>query len=424
MNINYNFILSKSILIFLVGITLTYSLYHTLELIDVKIYAYNELFINYEAGFVRRGLLGQIFFFFYKYLNISPRIFFGLVFSFLYLIQIILFFKVMDKFLRYNNLLIIFSLSPIFLLFNIYDPNIFFVKDIFIKISILLHALIFIHFSNNKDYEQYIKYLKYFIVPFLIFVMLVHEYQIFFVGFHLLISLGVCKKKNDLYYILRIYSILLIPFILLLLFIGTETQYNELNKILSEFNVSVHPQLKGGLYTAIGGFYKWHFFYFNYDQFIKLFFSLLLGIFVYIAFFNILKQRKIIYNNSVYQNNYFFLMSPSLLIFILAHIDHGRNISLIAMNLIIFFTTLNINNKKLSKLIQNFNNNLFKKYSSFIFIFFYIFLWKLDQYAGYSMRNENNTIFQSSLFAEFVNLIKFIYNYIDTNLVDLPEINL
>ena len=207
MNINYNFILSKSILIFLVGITLTYSLYHTLELIDVKIYAYNELFINYEAGFVRRGLLGQIFFFFYKYLNISPRIFFGLVFSFLYLIQIILFFKVMEKFLRYNNLLIIFSLSPIFLLFNIYDPNIFFVKDIFIKISILLHALIFIHFSNKKNYEQYIIYLKYCIVPFLIFVMFIHEYQIFFVGFHLLISLSVCKKKHDLYYILKIYSI-------------------------------------------------------------------------------------------------------------------------------------------------------------------------------------------------------------------------
>ena len=64
MNINYNFILSKSILIFLFGITLTYSLYHTLELIDVKNYAYNELFINYEIGFIRRGLLGQIFFFF------------------------------------------------------------------------------------------------------------------------------------------------------------------------------------------------------------------------------------------------------------------------------------------------------------------------------------------------------------------------
>ena len=55
---------------------------------------------------------------------------------------------------------------------------------------------------------------------------------------------------------------------------------------------------------------------------------------------------------------------------------------------------------------------------------FYIFLWKLDQYAGYSMRNENNTIFQSSLFAEFVKLIKYLYSYIDLNIINLPEIRL
>ena len=31
-------------------------------------------------------------------------------------------------------------------------------------------------------------------------------------------------------------------------------------------------------------------------------------------------------------------------------------------------------------------------------------MWKLDQYAGYSMRGESNTLFESSLFGEIKNL--------------------
>ena len=88
----------------------------------------------------------------------------------------------------------------------------------------------------------------------------------------------------------------------MLLFIGTEMQYNELNKILSEFNVSVHPQLKGGLYTAIGGFYKWHFFYFSYNDFLNLFLSFILSVLVFYILFQYLIEEKIITFQSKYQN--------------------------------------------------------------------------------------------------------------------------
>ena len=79
---------------------------------------------------------------------------------------------------------------------------------------------------------------------------------------------------------------------------------------------------------------------------------------------------------------------------------------------------------KFKKEINLILKNLFKKYAVFIFIFFYVFLWKLDQVAGFRLEGKPNGIFKSSLFAEFVKLIKFIYSYIDLNIIDLPEIKL
>ena len=54
----------------------------------------------------------------------------------------------------------------------------------------------------------------------------------------------------------------------------------------------------------------------------------------------------------------------------------------------------------------------------------HIFMWKLNQFAGFGLQGKPNDIFQSSLFAEFIKLTKFLYNYIDLNIVNLPEIRL
>ena len=51
-------------------------------------------------------------------------------------------------------------------------------------------------------------------------------------------------------------------------------------------------------------------------------------------------------------------------------------------------------------------------------------MWKLDQMAGFGLRVIPNDIFQSSLFAEIIKFIKFTYEFIDINIVNLPEINL
>ena len=51
-------------------------------------------------------------------------------------------------------------------------------------------------------------------------------------------------------------------------------------------------------------------------------------------------------------------------------------------------------------------------------------MWKLDQFAGFGLQGKPNDIFQSSLFAEFIKLIKFIYQFVHINIINLPEIKL
>ena len=47
------------------------------------VYAFNELFVNYQAGFIRRGLLGEIVWQLHKFYLIDPNIFFSLFFLYL-----------------------------------------------------------------------------------------------------------------------------------------------------------------------------------------------------------------------------------------------------------------------------------------------------------------------------------------------------
>ena len=420
----FNSLLLKIIFGFLTIITIIYSYLIFSELINISDYSYNELFINYKFGFVRRGLLGQIFLFFNDFFNSDPKLFFLILFTILYLVQIYLFFSIFRNLFENIYLALLILLSPSLILFNIYDPNIFFVKDIFVKISILIHAYLSNLCMIDKNYNKYQGLLKYFIIPLLIIVTLIHEYQIFFIGAHILISLGFARNKQNVFSIFKIYSPLIIIFILLIFFIGNENQYYLMNEYLNKFNVTLHPQLKGGIYTAIGGFYKWHFHYFTYIEFIELFLSIILGLIIFYVLFEILLNKNVIVFNSPYQKKTLIYFIPSLIIFVLAHIDHGRNIALISVNLIVFYSTLKLNMTKLKEFTNKKKKNILQVFFFLTFLFFYIFMWKLDQYAGYSMRGQANTIFESSLFSEFIKFVNFLYYYIDNNLFNLPDLNL
>ncbi len=380
-------------------------------------YSFNELFINYQAGLVRRGLLGEIFWHIHSYAKVDPRIFFGYIFYLLYVIKIILLYLVLKKSINNKLIYIFIFFSPALILFSIYDPKVYFVKDLLSKITIIFHAYLFLFY----DKKTYYKYLKYILIPVLVISILIHEYQVLFISIHLLLSITKFNNTVEIKSIFKIYSFLIIPILLVIIFIGNQETYLQLNNILNKFNVSVHDQLDGGFYKALGGFYKWHFFYFSYDDFINLFLSLMFSLIIPIIIYGNFLEKKIIKVNGFYKWGHLYYFLPTLICFLLA-VDHGRNISLIATHLIIYYLVLNISNKKLILFEKKLYKNINKLFLLILFFFFYLFLWKLDQGAGFAFQGKDTTIFKSSLFAEFIKLLKLIYFYIDLYLIDLPNI--
>ena len=104
--------------------------------------------------------------------------------------------------------------------------------------------------------------------------------------------------------ILKIFSLLLIPFLFVIVFFGDQSQFENLSKILLSFDVNLNPHLGGGVIKYLGAFYKWHFFYFSYRDFINLFTSVILSILVFYCLFQYLIDRKILNEWSKYQKKY------------------------------------------------------------------------------------------------------------------------
>jgi len=313
-------------------------------------------------------------------------------------------------------------LGPALLLFSIYDTNVYFVKDIFIKISILIHAIIINAYKNNL--KKYSIYLRYFIIPLLFFIILfIHEYQVLFISIHVLLTFYFnCENKINSKYNFYYYLILLIPFFLVFLFIGNAVDYQNLTKFLNSHNIQIHQQIGLGFKGLLGGFYKWHFYYFSYRDFIQLLFSFFLSVGIYYYLFHYFILKKIIIITKEIKNKYILFFVPTLFVFL--NIDHGRNLSLLATHLVVFYLVLDFNKYKLLKFFEDIKKNFYIKNFFYIFIFIYLFLWTLPQDAGFGGREQINSIFKSSFFGEVSKAAKFLYYFVDKNLISLPEIKL
>ena len=75
---NKNILVSRTILLFLIVINFVYFYLNLNANISSSDYAFNELFINYQAGFIRRGFLGEIFWQLNYNFSINPLTFFSI----------------------------------------------------------------------------------------------------------------------------------------------------------------------------------------------------------------------------------------------------------------------------------------------------------------------------------------------------------
>ena len=356
-NINFYIFIYLSIL-FLFSVFFLYQKHHVAN--DSTI---SEWLINYEGGFTKRGIIGQLSIYLSNFFIIKLR-------DAIFILQTILvgtYFFLIYHFLKnifYNKIFIFAIFSPIFILYPIAEIEVLARKEIFIFIYLLVYTFIPI---EEKKYKFYYKF---FLFPVAI---LIWEPVIFFILFFFFLDLieNNIKKINKLFFF-QIISYL--PSILLALYIAlnpiSEESHNLMRSSLMEnFNENCYMscellKTKSSIYQQFQG---------NFDKYsIEIFVRYILIIIIgfgplFILLFNSKLKNKIFFldkfNNLLFP--YLILLSPVIFLFAMGY-DWGRwvnisyVISIISFIYIYKYNLITLSEKFLSnKLLKNIKKKIF-----------------------------------------------------------------
>ena len=323
----------------------------------------SEWLINYEGGFTKRGLIGQLAIYLSNFFIIKLR-------DTIFILQILLvgiYFFLIYHFLKnifYNKIFIFAIFTPIFILYPVAEIEVLARKEIFIFIYLLTYTFIPI---EEKKYKFYYKF---FLFPVAVSIW---EPVIFFILFFFFLDLieNNIKKINKLF-CFKIISYF--PSILLVLYIAlnpiSEESHNLMRSSLMEnFNENCYMscellKTKSSIYQQFQG---------NFDKYsIEIILRYILIIIIgfgplFILLFNSKLKNKIFFldkfNNLLFP--YLILLSPVIFLFAMGY-DWGRwiNISYV-ISIISFIYIYKYNLVTLSeefldyKLLKNINKKIF-----------------------------------------------------------------
>ncbi len=185
----------------------------------------SEWLINYEGGFTRRGIIGQICIWFAENLNIKLRFtifIFQTIILFFYFYLLFLFFNK----IKVNKIMMLSIFSPIFILYPVAEIEVLARKELFVFCFFLIYLLI-----------KNIKIKSLFIFISLPIIVLIWEPVAFFLPFLLILEIINNKYKNFKVFILR-NTIIFIPTIIILFLI-----------ILNPISADNHEVMKNFLKT-------------------------------------------------------------------------------------------------------------------------------------------------------------------------------
>ena len=323
----------------------------------------SEWLINYEGGFTKRGIIGQLSIYLSNFFTIKLR-------DAIFILQTFLvgtYFFLIYHFLKnifYNKIFIFAIFTPIFILYPIAEIEVLARKEIFFFIYLLVYTFIPI---EEKKYKFYYKF---FLFPVAI---LIWEPVIFFILFFFFLDLieNNIKKINKLFFF-QIISYL--PSILLALYIAlnpiSEESHNLMRSSLMEnFNENCYMacellKTKSSIYQQFQG---------NFDKYsIEIFVRYILIIIIgfgplFILLFNSKLKNKIFFldkfNNLLFP--YLILLSPVIFLFAMGY-DWGRwvnisyVISIISFIYIYKYNLITLSEKFLSnKLLKNIKKKIF-----------------------------------------------------------------
>ena len=323
----------------------------------------SEWLINYEGGFTKRGLIGQLAIYLSNFFIIKLR-------DTIFILQILLvgiYFFLIYHFLKnifYNKIFIFAIFTPIFILYPVAEIEVLARKEIFIFIYLLTYTFIPI---EEKKYKFYYKF---FLFPVAVSIW---EPVIFFILFFFFLDLieNNIKKINKLF-CFKIISYF--PSILLVLYIAlnpiSEESHNLMRSSLMEnFNENCYMscellKTKSSIYQQFQG---------NFDKYsIEIFVRYILIIIIgfgplFILLFNSKLKNKIFFldkfNNLLFP--YLILLSPVIFLFAMGY-DWGRwvnisyVISIISFIYIYKYNLITLSEEFLdNKLLKNINKNIF-----------------------------------------------------------------
>ena len=391
----------------------------------------NELFINYEGGFLRRGLLGQIAIYLFKNFSISPVTFFSVVFSSANIIFFYLFIKCIKKFQSNIFLYLVLLLSPATLMFCIFDSVNFFNNQIFMLIAILLHCFVALKYFNETD--KYKKYFIFLIIPLLFVNIFQYDPQVITLSSHMLITYIVLSKElQKSYKLLYSYIFLLIPILLVVLNNGSPEQvaaFEKMKEIVNynySFIINEHPEafsaidskdLRGNLNLKLGAMIKIFGIKFTYYNKLYLFLSIILAVIFFILIFSYFINQRIYLINIKYKIAIIsFIPLLSLFLFIT---DFGRSIHIFLIHLLSFYFLFKIDKKKERVFLKKLN--FFNKLLIALSIVIYCNFWTLSHASGWvTVFDPKKHSKYSSYMNEFGKIIFNAYYYTDNYIINLP----
>jgi len=281
----------------------------------------SEWLINYEGGFTKRGIIGQLSIYLSNFFDIELR-------EGIFIFQTLLvgvYFILIYQFLKnvsYNKIFIFAIFTPIFILYPVAEIEVLARKEIFIFVYFLIYTFIPI---ERKKYKFYYKF---FLLPISI---LIWEPVIFFILFFLFLDLieNKIQKVNRLFF-LQIASYF--PSIILALYIALNPISNESHQLMTDtlmenFNENCYMSCellksKSSIYQQFQG----NFDKYSLEIFIRYILILIIGFGpLFILLFNSRLKSKIFFI-SKFKNllfPYLIFLSPIIILFAMGY-DWGR----------------------------------------------------------------------------------------------------
>ena len=140
----------KSILIIYLSLISILSVYYLMGVNIVSTYnAMTEWVINYQGGFVRRGLIGEIIYQISEFFDLNLRFCFLILQSSFYLIYYYFIYKLF-KDLKANYLIILALFSPIFIIFPIAELEAIGRKEVLIFLSLIFIIDLYLKYKSNN----------------------------------------------------------------------------------------------------------------------------------------------------------------------------------------------------------------------------------------------------------------------------------